>query len=378
MRHTWLIPIMVAVACTLICGTGCQPATQPGTGDRPAPGAVTAPAKKTATQADVNAVPGAGETPKGKTDEAQFAADLKLPKIRFEKVLHDYGDVGPGSKNKCNFPFKNIGDGPLTIKVETTCGCTIANIPKASYEPGEAGDIEVEYTASTQPSTDRKAIIVHTNDPNNKRVDLVIKARVEQKVAVDPSRLKFLLKDDEPISQQITLTSLDGQPFSIKKFYSTADCITAEIDPSVEATKFVLNAKVDSRKLKDNVQGRIIISLTHPQCPDVSIFYDALPRFTVNPQTIIIMDAEPQKPVERKMWVLNNYNETFELDSIASEGIPVKLLGKSAIRGGYELTVEITPPAAEGKSTFSGAFTLNTKDGDKLPVSVRVFYGKTN
>jgi hypothetical protein len=365
----------IAVACTLICGTGCSdngPATR-----------TTEPAGQTPTvvpETDSQAAekPAAAAVDQQKTDETQFAADLKLPKIRFEKVLHDYCDVGPGSKNKCNFPFKNIGDGPLTIKVETTCGCTIANIPKASYEPGEAGDIEVEYTASTQPSTDRKAIIVHTNDPNNKRVDLVIKARVEQKVAVDPSRLKFLLKNDEPIYQQITLTSLDGQPFSIKKFYSTADCITAEIDPSVEATKFVLNARVDSRKLKDNVQGRIIISLTHPQCPDVSIFYDALPRFTVNPQTIIIMDAEPQKPIERKMWVLNNYNETFELGSIASEGIPVKLLGKSAIRGGYELTLEITPPAAEGKSTFSGAFTLNTKDGDKLPVSVRVFFGKTN
>ena len=38
-----------------------------------------------------------------------------VPRIRFEKVTHNFGDVGQGTNHLCEFRFTNTGDGVLKI-----------------------------------------------------------------------------------------------------------------------------------------------------------------------------------------------------------------------------------------------------------------------
>ena len=60
-----------------------------------------------------------------------FAADNFLPNISFEKTVYDLGDVGPGTKNECEFRFTNTGRGLLKIgKISRTCGCTVFGLDK--------------------------------------------------------------------------------------------------------------------------------------------------------------------------------------------------------------------------------------------------------
>jgi hypothetical protein len=142
----------------------------------------------------------------------------------------------------------------------------------------------------------------------------------------------------------------------------------------VKATKFVLAPKVDMEKLENNLKGRINISLTHPQCDSLTILYDVLPKFTVNPPLIIIFNAEPQKPVIRKIWVLNNYSIDFEVESVSSKDNTIKVRNQEKIRNGYQLEVEITPPAAEGATQFTDVLSINIKGEDKLEITCRGFY----
>jgi hypothetical protein len=310
--------------------------------------------------------------------EAAPKPDKASPKITFENVVYDFGDVGPNLKKSGEFKFTNTGEGSLKIiKVGKCCG-VVTKLDKNEYAPGESGVLKVEWASGPQPSTMQRKLSVHSNDMTSPEITLTIKAKVVLKVAWEPKRLRLFLDEENAGSQNITIRSTDNQPFSITGLKSTADCITADYDPSIKATKFILEPKVNTEKLQKNLKGRINFSLDHPQGNAATVLFDVLPKYTINPPLIIIFNAEPEKPLVRKISVLNNYGKDFEIESVSSKGdtVAIKLLEQKKIRNGYQLDVEVTPPAAEGKIRFMDMFSVNIKGGERLAISCNGYYSK--
>jgi len=297
------------------------------------------------------------------------------PKITFEKVIHDFGEVGPGTRNVYEFKFTNTGDGLLKItKVPYCCG-VITKLSKKKYAPGESGTVIVTFSASGFRGRLTRYMYVNSNDKVRPSVRLTVKARIVPKVSYQPARLNLLLKDANAGCPKITLTSRDNQPFAITQFKSTANSITVDFDASVKKTKFVLEAKVDMEKLRRSLNGSISISLTHPECRMVTIPFNTRPRFKITPLSIIVLRAEPRKPTKRKVWILNNYGEDFEIESASSQKGIIKVLRKEKVRSGYQFEVEITPPAAEGKKRlFTDVFFVKIKGGERLQINCSGFY----
>ncbi|UCE47596.1 MAG: hypothetical protein JSW47_18605, partial [Phycisphaerales bacterium] len=129
-----------------------------------------------------------------------------------------------------------------------------------------------------------------------------------------------------------------------------------------------------------NLKGRITIGLTHPAGNAAILLFDVLPRYTILPPLLIVFNAEPGKPIVRKISVLNNYEEQFGVDSLSSKtgAVGIKVLSKRQITSGYQLEVELMPPASEGKMKFLDEFHLVLEDGDKLPIRCSGYYKKTS
>jgi len=310
-------------------------------------------------------------------DEAISEANEPTPEITFEKMTHNLGQIGSGTKHLREFKFTNRGSGLLKIaKVDVTCGCTVPELPKKEYSPGESGAVKVRYHSGNRPGWVTRRLFVSSNDKRNPRAELAIKAEIVVKVDHDPKRLKLLLDKENAGCGEITLISLDGKPFTIVDFKSTADCITVDVNSSVQATKFVLKPKVVGiEKLQKGLNGRIEIGLTHPECDTITIPFTALPEFEIRPSSIIVLNAEPQQPRVRKAWVISNFNEDFEVESASSEKGIIKILGREKIDNRYKFELEITPPAIEAKrKTFTDVFHVNIKGGKKLEIPCRGVY----
>jgi hypothetical protein len=159
---------------------------------------------------------------------------------------------------------------------------------------------------------------------------------------------------------------------------STGDCITADFDPSLKATQFFLDLKVDMEKLVKNTKGSINIMLSHPECKAANVLFDVLPKFTVSPSMMIVFRAKPQEPITRQVRVLNNYNEDFEIESISSQNNSIKVLNQSKINNGYTLDIEIMPPPDNGKQRFTDTLSINFKDGESLTIPCNGYYLHTN
>ena len=101
----------------------------------------------------------------------------KQAEIKFEFTTIDYGEVEFESDGKRVFKFKNVGTAPLIFKrISSSCGCTIPKKPEKPIEPGDSGEIEVEYDTK-RVGIFMKAISVVSNSKNSSIV-LRIKGEV--------------------------------------------------------------------------------------------------------------------------------------------------------------------------------------------------------
>ena len=309
-----------------------------------------------------------------KSTAPEYIAYNGEPKIEFESMVYDFGKVGPSEKLNGEFKFTNTGDGLLKItKVEKCCGA-VTTLNKDELAPGESGVLEVQYTSSRMANKMMKRLYVNSNDKEMPRATLTIKAETVVKVTYEPEKLQLKLMGENAGCPQITLTSVDNKLFSVKSFESSGRCVTAAVDPLVKDQTIVLRPVVDFDKLENRLSGIITIGLTHPDCALVTIYFTVLPRFKVTPPSLVLMRAEPHKPILMKITIESNYDEKFEVDSTSSKNGFIKVLNQHKTDKGYQFEVEITPSNAEDDGTFVDTLYVNVKNGEKLEIPCHGIY----
>ena len=303
------------------------------------------------------------------------------PIMTFEKTVHDFGQVGPRSKNVCEFRFKNTGMDTLRVerRIQSTCGCAAPLLTKNEYAPGEEGAIQVTYTAAGIPVTAQKDLTVHSNDKENPQVRLRIIAKVASQVACEPRQLNLRLKD--AATCPITLRSLDGTPFSVTGMLCTGDGITADLDPSIQATEFTIQPMLDVEKLQRLPEGFLKLTLTHPECKEVRIRYQIWSGFQFFPASLMLYNVEPNRPVQRIVQLSNIDGEDFEIESISSDQNFVDVLEKTKIapRGKegarYRIKVSVKPPVnGKQKGFFTDTLFVRLTDGQTQKLDCHGFY----
>lgn len=106
----------------------------------------------------------------------------KAPHIEFETSEYDFGHLNEGDTVSHTFQFTNSGKEALKIrKTKTTCGCTVSELEKMEYAPGELGQIKIKFDSKGRRGTQIKRITVFSNDPTAPNQDLIIKAYVRDK-----------------------------------------------------------------------------------------------------------------------------------------------------------------------------------------------------
>jgi hypothetical protein len=372
MKRHWLLLAVFIAGCILLSQVGCQKQR----GQPPQPGPEVTKEKPPVGPVDIKPAEDKKKGPRITFEKVVH--DFGEVRITFEKVVHDFGEVAPGTKHRYEFKFTNTGDEMLRVKRPTSsCACTVGQLSKPEYAPGESGLVKVtKFLVPKHQGIARQQLVVSSNDKAKPKVKLTVKAKVVPKVAHEPKSLKLLLNDENAGCPEIKLTSLDGQPFAIKSFKATTGAITADYDSSVKATSHVIQPKVNTKMLQKHSKGLITIELTHPGCNVVSIPFDVLSRFQITPPSIILYKAEPGKSIKKTVWLRNNYGEDFEVESVSSEKGIIKVLSQERVDNRYKFELEITPPTDTGKERFTDVLHINIKGGEKLTVDCNGFYSK--
>jgi hypothetical protein len=142
------------------------------------------------------------------------------PKISFEKLEHDFGDVAYGESPSVEMTCANTGDDVLVLeKIESFCGCAKAIRGSQQLAPGSSTKIYAQIeTLGMPPGRHSKTIAVNCNDPEHPSTRLKLMFNVVRHVSIDPDTLAvcllecdkdavFHLKASNHWTKPITLTS---------------------------------------------------------------------------------------------------------------------------------------------------------------------------
>ena len=126
---------------------------------------------------------GHSEVDMNKEDQAARDAKVKaMPKTTLDvlQTKFDFGKIKEGDKVKHTYKVKNIGAHPLMISnVQVSCGCTAPFFSKDPIQPGEEGDITLEFNSAGKfGRVEKNALIV--GNANNAPFSIGFVAEVEK------------------------------------------------------------------------------------------------------------------------------------------------------------------------------------------------------
>jgi len=108
-----------------------------------------------------------------------FVPTAEGPKIEFERLVHDYGEIEQGANGDAEFRFRNVGSEPLVLShVQTGCACARPTWSREPVMPGEFGVITLHYDTNRIGHIGRAATVFSNSIEGTHRITLRITGRV--------------------------------------------------------------------------------------------------------------------------------------------------------------------------------------------------------
>lgn len=153
--------------------------------------------------------------------EAQNGETNGQPTFELLTPIIDLGTILDTEPATGIIRFRNAGNATLNIpNVGTTCGCTVAELPKHDFEPGESIEVEVEFDPRGKTSGHHEQTVTfNTNDRANPRVAVKVRANVKPLISIEPQQVN--LGSVAKHTRKETLISLTGMKEDFEAFYVT-------------------------------------------------------------------------------------------------------------------------------------------------------------
>ena len=151
----------------------------------------------------------------------------------------------------------------MTIEsVRSSCGCTVPELTKRAYAPGESGEIKAVFTFGTRTGLQRKTIAVLTDEPGAERADLVLEVSIPTLIEVRPFFV-FWRRNDSPIeTKTIEITVSDPGLILPVSVESQSEAYAAELQPTDDPAVFRLAITPHSTETAGNTH--FLIKTNYP------------------------------------------------------------------------------------------------------------------
>jgi hypothetical protein len=158
------------------------------------------------------------------------------------------------------FPFKNTGETPITIKqIRSNCGCTTATLKKLEYAPGESGVIAAKFEIGVRMGEQKKPITIDTTDPKEPKIAVYLVARIPEVIKMPKS---FILWKEGEDREKRSISIMTTSDFPVKDIIAKCDRPQFHIDMQrVSPTEYRMEVTptVAPGKLVGTVQLEVVL-----------------------------------------------------------------------------------------------------------------------
>ncbi len=306
----------------------------------------------------------AKETLKNKTDKQRAeekqekAPGQKQPKISFDSIKYDAGEVYEGDVIIHAFSVQNTGTAQLNIKkVKARRGCAVTDYDKV-IAPGQEGKVTLQIDTKNKKGRLNQSAIIFSNDPRKPKTTISISGIIiRQYISVEPSAgLLFKGYTGDKISEKVTISSLEKKPFKITDITSTIEDKIKYTLKTLEKGK-VYGLEVKTRSgMTESFHGEMMLKTNSKKIPAFSIIVigEVVSEVRVTPQFVFLGLID----TSREVIDSNSLNRTVMLSTTR----------------GYGFSIEKIEPSVDWITTDTEikynrkVYTISIKlDKDKLP-----------
>ena len=217
------------------CGSASEDAPQEGNSGASAPSAV--PANAVGARApddDGSSSSAAPASSSAASAAAGVPATSGPPRLELEQGSLHFGRLRENEVRVGQIRFTNAGGSLLSIvDVKTTCGCTVANIPRRTLQPGETGSVEVTFDPSGPGAGQRKYVNIISNSLGETAhvTQVAVEADVDPLLVVEPRILNVgVLRMGEEFRTFLDVGFLN-ETFEITRVHTHNPVVQARVLP---------------------------------------------------------------------------------------------------------------------------------------------------
>jgi len=316
---------------------------------------------------------------------AAVAQESSGPQAVAVEPVKEFDTIPKGEPISHVFEIRNEGSAPLELtNVRPSCGCTVVNYDK-TIAPGKVGLVRSKIDTANFTGPISKSIAVMTNDPENPKILLVVKATIKPYIGVEPGFARFIYVQGEavrPITQ--TIWSEDGSDFKVVHAKAPFDFLTTKVrEAKPEERKadkpgkqWRVELHLDPKAQVGPLSKYLDVRVDHPKQQVVKIPVSGFvrPRQFVTPQKVDLGELQGTTLPYRLSLAFTNFItdaiEVTEVDT-GNEALnaEVRETGRSA---GHRFELRLTIGSEMPKGPFETVVKIHITDKKNPVVEVPV------
>ena len=304
---------------------------------------------------------------------------IDTPRILFDEYIYDFGEAEQQQEIVHTYRFKNIGDRDLTIsRVRTTCVCAAGVIGKRTIHPGEESQIEIRLRTGRRFGREFHSIYIHSNDPEQPIIRLVIAGTVKRRIIIVPRRVFFgeVTRAVRP-TKEVRIFDAESDSLEIAAVESTSKFVLVKSMPTEDGHKKGVKVSITLREDTPfgELKERVIIRTKKENVAKIEVPVMATVRSPIqlSPDSLFFVykgDVETRKVA---IWCNDNHALTITRIETDLPFISVKVSPIEQHKT-FEISVTLKPDAQ--LDTLKGMITIHTATLDqpliRIPVHILV------
>ncbi|MBO6513973.1 MAG: DUF1573 domain-containing protein [Phycisphaerales bacterium] len=323
----------------------------------------------------------------GQVDPNTVGGPTAKSVLLFKETHVSTGEILDIESVPVEFKFKNTGSEDLEIQlVKPSCGCTVPDMEKTVYKPGESGVLKVTFDPTGKKGTVSRNITIYTNSSIKPVHTIFLQSEVKPVVLTEPRVLAFEMTNKGQSNTKDIKIYGRFPEFKVKRATTQdSDVFGIEIVDGGKVTKdgedmwlqIVRVTLMESAK-PDNYRTEVTIRTNEEH---KSIF-----SMAVVGRVIGDLQLSPVRMTLGRLVVGDEFNNTVTLRSISGKPFEVKGVNSSnvVLNAEYtaepidaekrnEWTIRVKGTVAHPAQRFNSEINVITDMADEEMVSIQVY-----
>lgn len=304
----------------------------------------------------------------------------------FSSRTQDAGEILDLEHVNLTYLFRNTGSGPLTItQVKTSCGCTVPELEKKTYMPGESGSMKVTFDPRGRSGTIARNITVFTDSELTPSQTLIVRALVKPVVVLDPQVVPFeAVQKGQSATKEFKVYGRTDD-FKVTRATTTdPDVFDVEVEDMGEAEYrgetlrlSVVRVTVKPTASPNNHRADITIRTNDERKPIVTSTAIArvLGDLSINPVRITMGRMIVGDTFEREFRVTSKSGSEFNIEAVALNTVALdsSITYEPANEDKSEWIVKITGSVKHPAPRFNSPVLITTDIPDEKQLTIQMF-----